>query len=281
MALDVTHVLDEVPPHLIADQLVAEARRAAGRRRGALYVVDIDGSRLIRLAGSEDFPETLDAPPALGPEIVPGGPAGLLRAAAGDDAAVHRRRRCGCAAACSACSCASAMPLVELEDIATAGRRRARAGQRLHGPHRVGPPPQADHGRRRGPASPAPPAHRAGDRRAARGRPAAQLRGRRRLVRLRREPRRRVAGDRRRRRHGARPPPAWAPPRSARCARPAARAKTCVQAATLDGRRHPRARRPAVHADRDRRPLARADRHARVDQLRPPAGASSPTRTAR
>ena len=72
LALEVTHVLDEVPPHLIADQLVAEARRAAGVAV-ALYIVDIDGSQLIRLAGSEDFPETLDAPPALGPEIVPEG----------------------------------------------------------------------------------------------------------------------------------------------------------------------------------------------------------------
>jgi serine phosphatase RsbU (regulator of sigma subunit) len=72
LALEVTHILDEVPPHLIADQLVAEARRAAGVPV-ALYVVDIDGSQLIRLAGSEDFPETLEAPPALGPEIVPEG----------------------------------------------------------------------------------------------------------------------------------------------------------------------------------------------------------------
>jgi serine phosphatase RsbU (regulator of sigma subunit) len=70
LALEVTHILDEVPPHLIADQLVAEARRVAGVPV-ALYVVDIDGSQLIRLAGSEDFPETLDAPPAIGPEIVP------------------------------------------------------------------------------------------------------------------------------------------------------------------------------------------------------------------
>jgi serine phosphatase RsbU (regulator of sigma subunit) len=70
LALEVTHILDEVPPHLIGDQLVAEARRVAGVPV-ALYVVDIDGSRLIRLAGSEDFPETLDAPPAIGPEIVP------------------------------------------------------------------------------------------------------------------------------------------------------------------------------------------------------------------
>ena len=55
LALEVTHVLDEVPPHLIADQLVAEARRAAGVAV-ALYIVDIDGSQLIRLAGSETSP---------------------------------------------------------------------------------------------------------------------------------------------------------------------------------------------------------------------------------
>ncbi len=60
--------------HLIADQLVAETRRIAGVPV-ALYIVDLDGSQLVRLAGSEDFPERLDAPPALGPEIVPGRPA--------------------------------------------------------------------------------------------------------------------------------------------------------------------------------------------------------------
>jgi len=70
--LEVTRVLDEVPPHLVADQLVAEARRVAGVAV-ALYVVDIDGSRLFRLAGSEEFPDELDGPPALGPEIVPEG----------------------------------------------------------------------------------------------------------------------------------------------------------------------------------------------------------------
>jgi serine phosphatase RsbU (regulator of sigma subunit) len=72
LALEVTRVLDEVPPHLVPDQLVAEARRAAGVAV-ALYVVDIDGSQLLRLAGSEEFPEHIDAPPALGPEIVPEG----------------------------------------------------------------------------------------------------------------------------------------------------------------------------------------------------------------
>ena len=72
LALEVTRILDEVPPHLVADQLVAEARRVAGVPI-ALYVVEIDGSHLLRLAGSEEFPERLGAPPALGPEIVPEG----------------------------------------------------------------------------------------------------------------------------------------------------------------------------------------------------------------
>jgi serine phosphatase RsbU (regulator of sigma subunit) len=72
LILEVTRVLDEVPPHLVPDQLVAEARRVAGVAV-ALYVVDIDGSHLLRLAGSEEFPEQLEAPPALGPEIVPEG----------------------------------------------------------------------------------------------------------------------------------------------------------------------------------------------------------------
>lgn len=72
LAVEVTRILDEVPPHLVADQLVAEARRVAGVAV-ALYVVEIDGSHLLRLAGTEEFPERLDAPPALGPEIVPEG----------------------------------------------------------------------------------------------------------------------------------------------------------------------------------------------------------------
>lgn len=72
IGLEVTRILDEVPPHLVPDQLVAEARRAGGVPV-ALYVVDIDGSHLLRLAGSEEFPDQLEAPPALGPEIVPEG----------------------------------------------------------------------------------------------------------------------------------------------------------------------------------------------------------------
>jgi len=72
LPLEVTRILEEVPPHLVPDQLVAEARRVGGVPV-ALYVVDIDGSQLLRLAGSEEFPGRLEAPPALGPEIVPEG----------------------------------------------------------------------------------------------------------------------------------------------------------------------------------------------------------------
>ena len=269
LALEVTHILDEVPPHLIADQLVAEARRVAGVPVG-LYVVDIDGSRLIRLAGSEDFPETLDAPPALGPEIVPEGlPAYYERLR-------ETMPRCEATPLWLRGRVLGLLLCVgHAADRArgrrAAGRRGARARQRLHGPDRVGPPPQADDGRRRGPAPPAPPAHRAHHGRAARGRAAAHLRGRRRLVRLRREPRRRLAGDRRRRRQRAdrrRP----GRQRARRAPRRAPGGTGPRGGRAVDGRGDPRARQPAVHADRDPGPLARADLDAHVDQLRPPAG---------
>ncbi len=119
LPLEVTHVLDEVPPHLVPDQLVAEARRAAGVAV-ALYVADIDGSQLVRLAGSEDFPAELEAPPALGPEIVPEGlPAFQVRL---------RQRLPGCVAEplwlrgriTGLLLCVGA-PLTPLEDIAKQG----------------------------------------------------------------------------------------------------------------------------------------------------------------
>jgi len=70
--LDIARVLDEVPPHLFPEQLVAEGRRIGGGPV-ALYVLDIDGSHLLRLAGPEEFPERLDAPLALGPELAEDG----------------------------------------------------------------------------------------------------------------------------------------------------------------------------------------------------------------
>jgi hypothetical protein len=65
-------VLDEVPAPLLPDQLVAEAARLAGGPV-ALYVLDIDGSHLLRLAGREDFPARLAAPLAIGPELAEDG----------------------------------------------------------------------------------------------------------------------------------------------------------------------------------------------------------------
>jgi serine phosphatase RsbU (regulator of sigma subunit)/AcrR family transcriptional regulator len=70
--LDIVRALDEVPPPLVAEQLVAEAMRVSGGPV-AMYVLDIDGSHLLRLAGREDFPPRLQAPLALGPELAEDG----------------------------------------------------------------------------------------------------------------------------------------------------------------------------------------------------------------
>jgi len=82
--LDVAGVLNKVPPHLLGEQIVAEAQRLAGQSSVALYLVDIDGTQLLRLAGSEEFPAELPVPLGVGPEIPREGlPA--LRALVADD----------------------------------------------------------------------------------------------------------------------------------------------------------------------------------------------------
>jgi serine phosphatase RsbU (regulator of sigma subunit) len=77
--LSVVDILNKVPPHLVGDQIVAEARRLDGVSSAALYLVDIDGSRLLLLAGSPEFPARLPAPLAVGPELPRGGVPGLRR----------------------------------------------------------------------------------------------------------------------------------------------------------------------------------------------------------
>lgn len=67
--LDVVDVLNKVPPHQLAEQVVAEAQRVSNGSTVALYMVDIDGSRLRRMAGSQEFPEELPASLAVGPEL--------------------------------------------------------------------------------------------------------------------------------------------------------------------------------------------------------------------
>ena len=68
VALDAIRVFDLVAAHLLPGQLVAEAERIAAVPL-ALYVIDIDGSHLLRIAGPSRLPERLEAPLAVGPEV--------------------------------------------------------------------------------------------------------------------------------------------------------------------------------------------------------------------
>jgi serine phosphatase RsbU (regulator of sigma subunit) len=68
LALDAIHVFDAVPPALLPGQLVAEAERIAAVPV-ALYLLDIDGSHLLHIAGDARLGELLDAPFAVGPEL--------------------------------------------------------------------------------------------------------------------------------------------------------------------------------------------------------------------
>ena len=68
VSLEAIHVFDVVAPPMLPEQLVAEAQRIAGVPV-ALYVLDIDGSHLLRVAGPERLPERIEAPLAIGPEL--------------------------------------------------------------------------------------------------------------------------------------------------------------------------------------------------------------------
>jgi len=67
--LSVADVLNKVPPFQLGDQIVAEAQRLPGISSAALYVVDLDGASMQRLAGAATFPAQVTAPLAVGPEI--------------------------------------------------------------------------------------------------------------------------------------------------------------------------------------------------------------------
>jgi serine phosphatase RsbU (regulator of sigma subunit) len=81
LALDAIQVFDVVPPSLLPEQLVAEAQRIAAVPV-ALYVLDIDGSRLLHMAGDKRLGEELEVPFAIGPELDSDGIATLRRALA-------------------------------------------------------------------------------------------------------------------------------------------------------------------------------------------------------
>jgi serine phosphatase RsbU (regulator of sigma subunit) len=81
LALDAIHVFDVVPPALLPEQLVAEAQRIA-EVPVALYVLDIDGSHLLHMAGPERLGGKLKAPFAIGPELDADGIAALRQSLA-------------------------------------------------------------------------------------------------------------------------------------------------------------------------------------------------------
>ena len=66
--LDAIQVFDVVPPAVLAEQLVAEAQRIA-KVPVALYVLDIDGTHLLHMAGPDRMGPKLEAPLAIGPEL--------------------------------------------------------------------------------------------------------------------------------------------------------------------------------------------------------------------
>ncbi|HSD78330.1 MAG TPA: PP2C family protein-serine/threonine phosphatase [Solirubrobacteraceae bacterium] len=67
---DASELLHELVSHRLPAAVLREAH-AAGARQAALYVIDIDGSCLIRLGGERSFPDRIQAPLAVGPELPP------------------------------------------------------------------------------------------------------------------------------------------------------------------------------------------------------------------
>jgi AcrR family transcriptional regulator len=67
--LSIADVLNKVPPFQLGEQIIAEAQRLPGISSAALYVFDLDGASMQRLAGAETFPAQISAPLAVGPEV--------------------------------------------------------------------------------------------------------------------------------------------------------------------------------------------------------------------
>lgn len=67
--LSIADVLNKVPPFQLGEQIIAEAQRLPGVSSAALYVVDLDGASMQRLAGAETFPAQIAIPLAVGPEV--------------------------------------------------------------------------------------------------------------------------------------------------------------------------------------------------------------------
>jgi AcrR family transcriptional regulator len=67
--LSVTEVLNKVPPFQLGEQIVAEAQRLPGVTAAAVYLCDLDGTTIQRMAGGGGLPERRAVPLAVGPEI--------------------------------------------------------------------------------------------------------------------------------------------------------------------------------------------------------------------
>ncbi|MFZ0387526.1 MAG: SpoIIE family protein phosphatase [Solirubrobacteraceae bacterium] len=67
--LSVADVLNKVAPFQLGEQIIAEAQRLPGVSSAALYVVDLEGASMQRLAGAATFPAQITVPLAVGPEI--------------------------------------------------------------------------------------------------------------------------------------------------------------------------------------------------------------------
>ncbi|HUE25891.1 MAG TPA: PP2C family protein-serine/threonine phosphatase [Solirubrobacteraceae bacterium] len=68
---DAGELLGASPPHLLPERVVEVASAQAGCQVAA-YVLDVEGSFALRLAGDvERFPERIRAPVGIGPEIIP------------------------------------------------------------------------------------------------------------------------------------------------------------------------------------------------------------------
>ncbi len=201
--LSVTDVLNKVPPFQVGEQVIAEAQRLGGVTSAALYLVDLDGASMQRMAGRRRSPSASRCRWRSAPRSRGRGRRGSARRHRGGAArhdrrpAVHPRAGDRGAAGRRQRRRQSARPRRR-------GGRRDRPGRRLHRRHRDRAARAAHHARGRDPAEPPAPATRAHQRRDDRGQRAARLRHRRRLVRLRREPGGHLARDRRRRGH--RPP---------------------------------------------------------------------------
>ena len=157
--LSVADVLNKVPPYQLGEQIVAEAQRLPGISSAALYVVDLDGASMQRLAGAATFPAQVTAPLAVGPEVPREGVAAIravfeeLLPGATVAPLQLRGRAIGLLLAVGTVS-------DELRDLASEAAIALALAPPYTRLHRHRPPHPADQPRRRDPTEPAAASHR-------------------------------------------------------------------------------------------------------------------------